>query len=122
VIQQTNPIEEDDALRSAAQQLIGRDPSPEQLEGFRPYYDALTRSAQTQASQMSQANNLSNAVNGGQTQTITAAPSVSSAAESYLRQNAGIQIQGESLSRVMNALDSLISGSGEGSFGQKGNG
>jgi hypothetical protein len=123
VIQQENPANEDDALRSAAQQLLGKDPSPEQLQGFRPYYDALTRSAQQQGNTIGNTSDLQDA-DGGQTppQTVVNPPSLSDAAESYLRQNAGIQVQGENLSHVMNALDGLISGAGEADFGQKGNG
>lgn len=106
-VELTNPMDEDMALRNAAQKLLGQDPSPKQLEGFRPYYDALTRSAQTQTTPQAG-------------QSITDQPNVTSAADSYLRQNAGIQVQGENLSHVMDALDGLINGSGEQDFGQKG--
>lgn len=116
-IEQANPADEDAALRDAAQKLIGKDPSPEQIQGFRPYYDALTRNAQQQTT----VGSVGSVGSAAQPSTVLDAPTLDDAAESYLRQNAGLQVQGENLSHVMDALDNLINGAGEQDFGQKGN-
>jgi len=124
-IEQTSPMDEDLALYSAAQKLLGRDPTPQQLDGFRPYYNALTTTQQTDTLAARQPS--VDGTTGGLTSsspisptTINDAPNLSSAAEGYLRQNSGLQVQGENLSHVMDALDSIISGAGEHNFGQQG--
>ena len=84
---------------------------------FRPYYDALTRNAQQQTT----VGSVGSVGSAAQPSTVLDAPTLDDAAESYLRQNAGLQVQGENLSHVMDALDNLINGAGEQDFGQKGN-
>lgn len=124
----SNPLEEDTALRDAAQRLLGHQPNAQQLEGFRPYYEALTKQPTSLAATSSPTssfdstnpstapsatgNTFGSAPVIGSDATVTAPPSLDTAAEQYLRENDAAEIGTQRTMEMYRKLLDFIKGDG----------
>ena len=91
-----SPIDEDAALYSAAQALLGHNPTTAQLVDFRSYYDALEANTSVQP------------------------PSLASAAEAFLRTYASAEVQQQTTAEKYQQLLGMLSGENVPNFGQEG--
>ena len=113
-----NPVNEDNALYSAARSLFGHDPTQAQLDGFRPYYNStLTTQPQTtdmigSVGQPDIGSTTSGDMLAGTSTTTVAPLNVDDAAQQFLRQTAPGEVAAQQVATKYQTLMKILGGSG----------
>lgn len=125
-IQLPSPVDEDAALRTKAQNVLGHDPTEQQLDGFRSFYnDAYTAGQTTTPTAANPADTTNpdgtpNATGTGDDvtpigadPTVTQPPTMDDAADQYLRQNDSQGIGQQNVATKYSTLLSILTGGGK---------
>lgn len=124
-VQLPSPVDEDAALRTKAQNVLGHDPTEQQLDGFRSFYNDAYTAGQTTSTATNPADTTNpdgtpNATGTGDdvtpigaNATMTQPPTMDNAAGQYLQQNDSQGIGQQNVATKYSTLLSILTGGGK---------